>query len=311
MNIRIFAILLGLLSAGSIDAQHAQAGDRWLVLLCGLPGDGDHRERLTGAVENIAASAESVFHVSPERVKILVGDEAMVDSLKGTLPDTGICDRDSVAELLQKTGKRIKPQDSCWFILLGHAQLYAGRSTFNVQGRDFDASELSKWIEPIQCNERVFLLTMPVSGYWLKPLRGPKTVLIAATEADLEYTATEMPYALADVVSGRQETQALEDIDEDGQLSLFDLYLAASLEVHARFKTMERLQTEHSQLDDNGDGIGKELQTPFLPSEEEDVAKREPKKPTKTPLTVNSDGDYSKSISIGKPPTRVQPSIEK
>ena len=141
---------------------------------------------------------------------------------------------------------------------------------------------------PIQCRERVIMLTMPVSGFWLKPLRAPNTVLISATEADLEITATEMPYALADVVSGGEQEQALEDIDGDGQLSLHDLYLAVSLEVHGRFKSMERLQTEHSRLDDNGDGVGKEIQISYLPPDETDktAAKQAKKKtePTKNRL---------------------------
>jgi len=273
---------------------------RWLIVVCGLPGDDGHREKLTTAVRKISAAADPIFQVENARLTVLAGDEQMVSDLQSDIPNAAVCTGESVAAVIDNVSKQIQPQDSCWVILLGHSQFYAGRSSFNVQDRDFDATDLAKWMKPIQCRERLYFLTMPVSGFWLKPLCGPQTVIIAATEAGAEYTATEMPYALADVLSGTQAKQALEDIDQDGQLSILDLYLAVNLEINARFKSLERLQTEHAQLDDNGDGMGKELQEPYLP-----VAAVEgetlPPEPVKTRLiTVNSDGDYARSILITK-----------
>jgi hypothetical protein len=78
-----------------------------------------------------------------------------------------------------------------------------------------------------------------------------------------------MPYALADVLSGDGQEQSLQDVDRDGSLSLLDLYLATNLEVNGRFRSMDRLQTEHAQLEDNGDGRGSEVQEPYLPVEAE------------------------------------------
>lgn len=150
--------------------------NRWLIVLCGLPGDSGHRERLTDAVQKIAGASQSVFQVAPDRIRFLAGDETMVGELGAAISNPGICDRESVPQLFQSLGEEIQPQDSCWIILLGHAQLYSGRSTFNVKGLDFDATAFSKWLTPIQCRERVIMLTMPVSGFWLKPLRAPNTV---------------------------------------------------------------------------------------------------------------------------------------
>ena len=124
--------------------------------------------------------------------------------------------------------------------------------------------------------------------------------MISATDADLEFTGTEMPYALANVLSGNSE-KALEDIDQDGSLSLLDLYLATALEVHATFRRLERLQTEHAQIDDNGDGVGREIQDPYIPVVvvEGDV----PTNPVaiKTVPTANSDGDFARTMRLIKP----------
>src|SRR5690349_6861118 len=61
------------------DRSAATRSDRWLVVLCGLPGDQSHRERLTAAAKQIASAAESVLLVPREHVKLLVGDDQMVE----------------------------------------------------------------------------------------------------------------------------------------------------------------------------------------------------------------------------------------
>lgn len=276
------------------------SGNRWMLICCGLPGDETHREKLTTAVESIVNSAETVFNVPSDRLRVLIGDEDMPNTIKDSKKELEICTAETVAASLSSLAKQVQPNDSLWVIFLGHAQLYSGRSTFNVKGKDFDAPEFSKWLVPVQCRERVLMLTMPVSGFWLKPLRGPKSVLISATDADFEFTGTEMPYALARVVSGKSE-QALEDIDQDGSISLRDLYIATCIEVQLTFKGMQRLQTEHAQLEDNGDGVGREIQEPYLPVEapEGDV----PAKPVaiKRIITTNSDGDFARTLTLVSP----------
>lgn len=251
------------------------APDRWLLVCCGLPGDSGHRERFTDACRNIVTGAETVLDITPERITILAGDDEMRQALADEANDVGVCDKESVAISLQKFGEEIPADAGCWVVLLGHSHLYGSSSQFNVRGPDFDQDEFARWAKPIACNEQVFWLTMPISGFWTKPLAAETRVIISATEADLEFTGTEMPYAFGDLLVGEGEHQALEDVDRDGSLSLLDLYLAVNLEIHERFQATERLQTEHAQLEDNGDGRGSEVQQPYLPVENEEPSEDE------------------------------------
>lgn len=238
---------------------------RWLLLCCGLPGDDGHRQRLTAACEKIIAAAEPMLGVSRQRMRLLVGDEEMRDAFADQAEGVSVCTKESVAQAIKGLCDQVESDDACWLMMLGHAHFYDGKSQFNVLGSDFDQSDFSAWAKPLACREQVFLITMPVSGFWIKPLSGASRVVISATEPDFEVTGTEMPYVLADLLAGDHEQQALEDIDRDGSLSLLDLYLAVNLEIHGRFSAMERLQTEHAQLDDNGDGRGSEVQLAYLP----------------------------------------------
>ena len=269
---------------------------RWLLLCCGLPGDADHRERLTAACEKIIAAAEPILGVPPERLRVLAGDQEMRDAIADQANSVGVCTKESVSGAIQALCDQVKPGDACWVMLLGHAHLYGSASKFNVLGADFDQTEFAAWSKPLACSEQVFWITMPVSGFWIKPLSGHSRVVISATEPDLEVTGTEMPYALADIFTGDHEQQELEDVDQDGSLSLLDLYLAANLEIHGRFASMERLQTEHAQLEDNGDGRGSEVQLAYLPVDKDE----------ETP-EANAEAD---STDEAKPTDQAAPGVE-
>jgi hypothetical protein len=301
-------------SAETVDSAEPTVAlpNRWLLLCCGLPGDEEHRERLTQACEQIISAAELVLGVAPERLRLLVGDEEMRDALADQAKQIDVSTKESVAAMLQDLSQTVQDEDACWIVLMGHAHLYGGSSQFNVLDEDFDQTEFAGWAKPLACSEQVFWITTPVSGFWIKPLSGVSRIVISATEPDLEYTGTEMPYALADLLTGAHEEQPLDDIDKDGSLSLLDLYLAVNLEIQGRFASMERLQTEHAQLDDNGDGRGSEVQQAYLPEEVEeseddpepadDAEAAAPTVQTPEPITnQNVDGYRSRQVVIRSP----------
>lgn len=278
----------------------ADASARWLVLCCGLPGDAEHRERLTEACRKIILAANPTLGVSPERVRVLVGDETMREALHDVVNEADICTQASTASLLGEIANEVRPADGCWVVLLGHAHLYDAHSWFNVSGPDFDQADFAEWASPLACREQVFWLTMPISGFWVKPLAEESRVILSATEPDLEFTGTEMPYALADVLAGEAQHQSLEDIDGDEALSLLDLYLATAAEVRGRFAALDRLQTEHAQLEDNGDGRGHEVQQKYLPPPGDDAEEAfEPAEPVNN---EGLDGYRSRQIMLNRLP---------
>ncbi len=295
---QVLAVLLLLFFPCVLTAQDVEAKpNRWLLLCCGLPGDNGHRERLTGACEKIYTAAEPVLGVNHAQLRVLAGDKAMQTALQKEGRKVEICTRESVIAATQTLSEQALPDDECWIMLLGHSHLYDGSSQFNVQGKDFDQTEFAAWVSTLRSQQQVFLLTMPVSGFWIKPLTNDSRIIITATEADLEFTGTEMPYALADVLAGEAETQKLEDVDGDGNLSILDLYLAVSLETDNRFKSLDRLPTEHAQLDDNGDGRGSEVQQPYLPVESKDDDAITPERPK--PIDVQTlDGFRSRHLFL-------------
>lgn len=314
------------------DLTTTSVSGRRMLLCCGLPGDDRHREQMTEACQRIIASSKTVLGVRPEHLVVLAGDEEMQTALQNDHATTGLCTRETMIDSLAEAAGDLGPADAYWCLLIGHSHPYGAESQFNVSGRDINQSDFAKAASAIQCREQVFWLTQPISGFWIGPLARPQRIIVTATEADLEFTGTEMPYALAAVLSGESEDQSLEDIDGDGTLSLLDLYLATSLEVTSRFRAIDRLQTEHAQLDDNGDGRGSEVQQPYLPAEpeEEEEADEDEEQESendqdgdeetqaattapmpKPPLiqSQNLDGFRSRYVLLEKP-VKIEPSVE-
>ena len=58
------------------------------------------------------------------------------------------------------------------------------------------------------------------------------------------------------------------DVDKDGRLSLFDVYLWTARETAQDYVTGMLLATEHSLIDDTGDGRGTEVQINYLTEEQ-------------------------------------------
>jgi hypothetical protein len=290
-------------SAGGQPTATSGNSERWLLICCGLPGDEEHRALLTKACRDLISAAEPLLGVTSARLRVLVGDDEMQDAISDVAKNIEVCTKASVKTAIEELNERVPQDAACWIVLLGHAHLYGQRCQFNVSGEDIDQKAFGEWSNQLTCREQVFLITLPVSGFWIRPLRAPSRVVISATEADLEFTGTEMPYALADVLSGNGAHAALEDHDADGSVSLLDLYIAVNLEIHGRFKARERLQTEHAQLDDNGDGRGSELQFPYLPKEEEEsddaeLVEETPKVKPKIISNPNLDGYRSRHVLL-------------
>ena len=159
--------------------------------------------------------------------------------------------------------KRLRPEDTLWVIVLGHGQYDGRRSHLNIPGPDLDEREFGRLCQGLVAREQVFWITTSASGFFLKPLAAPGRIIITATEPDQEVNETLFPLSLVDVLAGPDGI----DRDKDGQISVFELYLAVVADVMKRYVDAEDLPTEHARLDDNGDGRGTELQENYLPPE--------------------------------------------
>ena len=143
-----------------------------------------------------------------------------------------------------------EPSRPLWLVLLGHGTFDGHDAKFNLRGEDFSDTELAQWLRP--CVRPLAVIDCSsASAPFLNRLSGKNRVIITATRS-----GSEIQYSrFGDYISSSIADPAA-DLDKDGQTSLLEAFLTASSRTAEFYKREGRLATEHSLLDDNGDGLG-------------------------------------------------------
>ncbi|MFI5459337.1 MAG: hypothetical protein ACHRXM_28260 [Isosphaerales bacterium] len=309
---RAFQLAAGLLaglavwlSDGSVpradDASRAQPGQssgtvgtRRALIVCGLPGDDEHRKLFAETVEKLHKALTGRYGFPASEVLVRFGVASQPGDGPALANVRGLSNREGIAADVDELRKRLRAEDTLWVIVLGHTHYDGRHSHLNLPGPDLDERAFAKLFEGLKPREQVFFITTAASGFFLKPLAATGRIVITATEADQEVNETLFPHALADVLAAPPEGT---DRDKDGKVSVFELYLAVVADVMKRYADDENLPTEHAKLDDNGDGHGSELQESYLPPELGGRAgpRKEPK------IGPKDDGALASKTSIDAP----------
>jgi hypothetical protein len=253
----------GAAEAAPANKEHAPPKQRHALILCGHPGDAEHAKSFAETVRKLGDGLAKNVGIPPERQYVLFGADRPKDLPGATGPAT----REAVVAKIAEVRKAVRPEDGLWVICLGHCH-HDGRQTWwNLPGPDISAAEFGKLFADVACREQVFVMTTSLSGFFLAPLSRPDRVVITATETDAETNETTFPHVFAQFLAGELKLDD-HDVDKDGKLSLFDLYVVVAKEIAQNYASAEQLATEHQQLDDDGDGVGHEPQNAYLPEEQ-------------------------------------------
>ena len=137
-----------------------------------------------------------------------------------------------------------------WLVLLGHGTADAKEAKFNLRGDDVSVSEVAAWLKPFQ-RPVIVVCAFSSSGAWLKPLAAPGRVIVTATKSGSENNYSRFGGHLSQAIA-----DPAADIDKDGETSLLEAWLTAARKTADFYKDEGRIATEHSLLEDNGDGLG-------------------------------------------------------
>lgn len=137
-----------------------------------------------------------------------------------------------------------------WLVFLGHGSFDGREGKFNLRGDDLTASELAKWLAPFH-RPLVVVCGFSASGAFLKPLSAPDRVIVTATKSGAENNFARFGGYFSEAID-----DSAADLDKDGQTSVLEAWISAAQKGTVFYESEQRLATEHSLLDDNGDGLG-------------------------------------------------------
>lgn len=271
------------------------AGTKRALILCGHPGDSDHRKTFAETIEKLRKALVERYEFPEGEIRVQFG--ALVAEAEGPVVSgvRGGATREEIEAEVADLRKAVRPEDTLWVIVMGHSHYDGRHSQFNIPGPDINEQELAKLFAGLEAREQVFFLTIPASGFYIKPMSAKGRVIITATEPDLEVNETYFPHALAEVLASPPAAQEF-DVDRDGRLTLFDLYITVARNIAQKFVDDELLPTEHALLDDNGDGRGTELQLDYLTVPQGGRAKPGSKRPA--PPRETADGAFAIQIVL-------------
>lgn len=268
-----------------------ESGTKWALIICGIPGDDDHHKLYSETIESLHQSLTTSLDFPAANIHIQFGAEPTDADGPAVSAAKGKATRSELNAEVDGLRKQLQPSDVLWVFVLGHAHYDGRRAFLNLPGAgagelDIHEDDFAKLFQNIPAAQQVFFITTPVSGYFIRPLSVKGRIIMTATEADREVNETLFHAALAETLAALPEQEDF-DVDGDGQLSLFDLYINVTRNVARRYSAEMLLSTEHAQLDDNGDGRGTELQLDYLAEEDGGRATKEAEPPKIRP---NSDG---------------------
>lgn len=137
-----------------------------------------------------------------------------------------------------------------WLIFIGHGTFDSASAKFNLRGPDIEAKELGKAIETVG-GRWVIINCASSSGPFIDALSGTDRIIVTATKSGAEHNYARFGQFFAQAIHDPSA-----DLDHDHGVSVLEAFLSASGKVAEFYRSDDRLASEQSLLDDNGDKRG-------------------------------------------------------
>lgn len=144
----------------------------------------------------------------------------------------------------------LETPEPLWIVFIGHGTFDGRTARLSLNGPDVSAEMLATLLEGAK-RPVAFIACASCSSPFVNSLSAPDRIVISATKDGNQIQYSRFGDAMSQAISGLDA-----DINRDGQTSLLEAWLFASRRTAEFYSTEGRLATEHSLLDDNGDGKG-------------------------------------------------------
>ena len=222
------------------------AQETHLLLVVGLGGDPEYRERFHGWAMDVTSAAVQRLGLAEDRI-IYLGERP--DDAPSVIHDRSTLE--NMASTLAGMAGDAGPRDRILILLIGHGTGQGEDVQFNLPGPDLTPQGLDVMLNDFPTQTVAVVNTSPSSGPFVPVLSGPNRVVLTATRSAQERNETQFGGFFVEALK-----QDGSDLDKDGRISLSEAFEYARREVDRYYESQNLLATEHAQLDDDGDGEG-------------------------------------------------------
>jgi len=241
-------VALAVAALAIVDGGPALADDRFALIVTGASGGPPYAEKYDAWRRSLVATLRDKFGYADQHLIVLAETES-----QGVRKAT----RENVRRALAELGSLVTRDDVLLIMLIGHGTSLDGEDgKFNLVGPDLSAAEWADLVNPIS-GRLVFIDASSASFPFMRRLARPGRVVLTATDSSAQQFETVFPEFFLRAFEGHAA-----DLDKNGRVSLWEAFSYASVGIRQSFEQKGQLPTERPLLDDNGDGIGREAQTP-------------------------------------------------
>ncbi len=225
----------------------ARAGAQTQVLIVsGLGGEPRFTQEFADLSQRLAGALHGRYGV-PDSDVVWLGEAAAAK----TPHFGGVSNRENIEAAMRRMAARAMPGTEFALVLIGHGSGSLAESRISLPGPDLTAADFARLLAPF-AKQRVAVLDLTsASGDALPVLSAPGRIVITATKSSFERNESHFAGYFVDAL-----TKDGADADKDGRVSLLEAFQYAVHETERFYADDNRLQTEHAQLDDDGDKQG-------------------------------------------------------
>lgn len=239
------AMMLGLIVAVDPPLSRANAQATHLLVVSGLGGEPQYSAQFRSLAFSLVDAARKRYAMPDSEVVYLAEEGAKDPRI------AGVSTKVNVEAALARFAKRSGPGDQMVIVLIGHGSGSAEDSKISLPGPDMSARDFARDLAAFATQQVGFVDLTSASGDMLPLLSAPNRVVITATKSSFERNESVFAkYFIAALTTDGA------DVDKDGRVSLLEAFRYAVTETKRYYDDQGRLQTEHAQLDDNGDKSG-------------------------------------------------------
>jgi hypothetical protein len=218
-----------------------------LLVVSGLGGDPKYSASFKQWSLDLAAAARTRYALPDSEIVVLAEDAGTAGAKIG-----GKSTREEIERALERFRARAGTGDQLVLVLIGHGSPGdGGSSKISLPGPDMTATDFAKLLSRWTTQRIAFIDLTSASGDFLPEISGPNRVVITATKSGFERNESVFAKYFVDALSKDGA-----DVDKDNRVSLLEAFRYASTETKRFYEDASKLQTEHAQLDDDGDKKG-------------------------------------------------------
>lgn len=215
---------------------------KFAVIITGVGGDDEYSALFQKWAASLQKALIGKLGFAPANVSLLTESSATAKSTAS-----------EVRRVLTELKSTCKPDSSVFVFMIGHGSYDGKDAKFNLPGPDITAAEYATLFKAIPAQRLVLVNMSSASGEFVKAVSAPGRVVVTATRSGQETNAVHFPEYFIEALTSKDA-----DADQNQRISVQEALDYARLKVEKFYKEQNRLVTEHSLLDDNGDGKGSE-----------------------------------------------------